>query len=207
MHNDWYDAVQAYTKLLVKIRSVSPGTGEIQVAQEVLGLLQAGGLENAYTTIGLDLIQDDLFGRQNAYAFLRGRSPRTIVLLGHIDTVDTKDYGPLEPYALDPDALAARQEELAALAPGLAEDLAAHPGDWMFGRGAADMKSGVAITITIMRRMAEMARAGNLPLSVVFLATPDEENESAGVLQAVHFLLRLRERYRLEYWARSTPTT
>ena len=38
-----------------------------------------------------------------------------------------------------------------------------------------------------------------LPLSIVLLATPDEENESAGVLQAVRFLLRLREEHGLEY--------
>jgi len=195
----WYDSVRQYTTRLVGIRSVSPGKGELLVAEEVLGLLRAGGLESAYTESGLDPLIGDPFGRQNAYAFLRGRSPRTIVMLGHIDTVDTADYGPLEPWATDPGGLAARQDALVELAPDLAEDLASHPGDWMFGRGVIDMKSGVAATIAVMRRLAEMAREGNLPLSVVLLATPDEENESAGVLQAVHLLLRLREQYSLEY--------
>ena len=50
-----------------------------------------------------------------------------------------------------------------------------------------------------MRRLAERARTAPLPLSVVVLATPDEENESAGVLQAVRFLLRLRDEHGLEY--------
>ena len=199
MQSIWYDSVRQYTTRLVGIRSVSPGKGELAMAQEVLGLLRAGGMESAYTESGLDPLVGDPFGRQNAYAFLHGRSSRAIVMLGHIDTVDTSDYGPLEPWATDPEGLAARQDALVELAPELAEDLASHPGDWMFGRGVIDMKSGVAATIAVMRRLAEMARDGNLPLSVVLLATPDEENESAGVLQAVHLLLSLREQYSLEY--------
>jgi len=195
----WYDRVRQYTTRLVGIRSVSPGKGELLGAEEVLGLLLADGLESAYTASGLDPLIGDPHGRQNAYAFLRGRSSRTIILFGHIDMVDTADYGPLEPWANDPEGLAARQDALVELAPELAEDLASHPGDWMFGRGVIDMKSGVAATIAVMRRLAEMAREGNLPLSVVLLATADEENESAGVLQAVHLLLRLREQYSLEY--------
>ncbi|HKT37734.1 MAG TPA: M20/M25/M40 family metallo-hydrolase, partial [Ktedonobacterales bacterium] len=88
---------------------------------------------------------------------------------------------------------------LASFTPGLAEDLAAYPDDWMLGRGTIDMKSGVAANIAIMRHLAARNRQQPLPLSVVFLATPDEENESAGVLQAVRFLLRLRDEHGLNY--------
>ncbi|HVB74822.1 MAG TPA: M20/M25/M40 family metallo-hydrolase, partial [Ktedonobacteraceae bacterium] len=109
------------------------------------------------------------------------------------------DYGSLEPWALDPAALAERQEELLALVPELRADLEAYPGDWMFGRGSIDMKSGVAANIAVMRRLAEKARTATLPISIVMLATPDEENESAGVLQAVRFLLRLRQQYDLTF--------
>ncbi len=136
MQNNWYQIVQDYTVRLVGFRSVNSTGGEVHVAEEVLRLLQSDGRAGAYTAIGLDPLPGDAFGRQNAYAFLRGNSPRTLVLLGHIDTVDTADYGPLEPWALDPAGLAERQDMLSALAPGLSEDLAAHPGDWMFGRAA-----------------------------------------------------------------------
>lgn len=198
--NDWYATVRAYTLRLVRIRGVSPAPDENRVAEEALRILREDGLDSVYTESGLDPIAGDQYGRHNAYAFLRGTSHKTLVLLGHIDTVGTEDYGPLEPYATDPEALAERLDELARLAPEIVPDLAAHPGDWMFGRGAIDMKCGVAANLAVMRRLAEQARSGApAPLSVVVLATPDEENESAGVLQGVRFLLRLRERYGLEY--------
>ncbi len=199
VNDDWYATVRDYTLRLVRIRSVSPGAGENAVAEEVLRQLSEHGLEGAYTASGLDAIEGDPFGRHNAYAFLRGTSARTIVLLGHIDTVQTEDYGPLEPYALDPEALAERQDELKRLAPEIRPDLEAQPGDWMFGRGVVDMKSGVAANVAVMRRLAALAGEGQLPLSVVMLATPDEENESAGVLQGVRFLTRLKRERGLEY--------
>ncbi len=198
-YDDWYAQVKSLTTRLVNIRSVSPGQGEIQVARAVLNMLQEDGLEQAYTALGLDPLVGDTWGRQNACAFLRGSSLHTIILLGHIDTVDTKDYGALEPFALDPDALALHQHTLAAMTPGLADDLTEQPGDWMFGRGSIDMKCGVAANIAVMRHMAKLAQTGKLPLSVVLIATPDEENESAGVLQAVQYLLRLRETHNLSY--------
>lgn len=199
VNDDWYTSVRDYTFRLVRIRSVSPGAGENAVAEEVLRLLGADGLEDAYTAIGLDAVEGDPFGRHNAYAYVRGNSARTVVLLGHIDTVQTGDYGPLEAHALDPDALAERLDDLVRLAPEVRADLEAHPGDWAFGRGVIDMKCGVAANIAVMRRLAALAREGRLPLSVLMLATPDEENESAGVLQGVRFLLRLKRERGLEY--------
>ncbi len=162
-------------------------------------LLCQGGLGAAYTAVGLDPLAGDAYKRHTAYAFLKGASARTIVLLGHIDTVDTADFGAQEPWALDPMALSGRLDALVQRAPAAAHDLAAHPDDWLFGRGVIDMKSGVAANIAVMRHLAGLASAGTLPLSVVFLATPDEENESAGVLQAVRFLLRLRDEHGLTY--------
>jgi arginine utilization protein RocB len=195
----WFTPTREYTLRLVGIRSVSPSAAENDVAREVVRILGEGGLEPAYAALGLDPIEGDQHGRANAFAFLRGESPRTVVLLGHIDTVPTADYGPLETYALDPMALRERRDTLAALTPGLAEEIARYGDGLFFGRGTVDMKAGVAANLAVMRALAERSRTAALPLSVALLATPDEENESAGVLQAVRFLLRLREDYGLEY--------
>ena len=199
MASEWYDDVRRFTERLVAVNSVSPGAGEIACAEEILALLTGDGYGDAYTMSGLDKVEGDIHERINTYAFIQGASPRTVVLLGHFDTVETGDYGPLEAWARQPDELWARRDDLAAFTPGLAEDLAAYPDDVMMGRGTIDMKSGVAANIAIIRHLAARNREHPLPLSVVFLATPDEENESVGVLQAVRFLLRLREERGLEY--------
>ena len=198
-HSPWFEPTRDYMLRLVGIRSVSPSAAENDVVREVMRILGEGGLESAYAALGLDPIEGDPYGRVNAYAFLRGASPRTIVLLGHIDTVPTADYGALEDYASDPQALHERRDTLAAMTPGLAEEIARYGDDLLFGRGTIDMKAGVAANLAVMRALAERSRMEALPLSVVLLATPDEENESAGVLQAVRFLLRLREEHGLEY--------
>jgi arginine utilization protein RocB len=198
-HSLWFESTRDYTLRLVGIRSVSPSAAENDVAREVVRILGEGGLESSYAALGLDPVEGDQYTRANAYAFLRGASPRTIVLLGHIDTVPTADYGALEEFALDPQALHERRDALAAITPGLAEEIARYGDDLLFGRGTIDMKAGVAANLAVMRALAERSQREALPLSVVLLATPDEENESAGVLQAVRFLLRLREEHGLEY--------
>lgn len=189
---DWYEETRRHTVALVHLRSVSPSPQENEVAEAIVRLLGADGLADAFTALGLERIPGDPWGRANAFAFVRGRSAQTVTLLSHFDTVDTADYGALEPWSLDPDGLRERVDALAALTLGLREDEAEAPGDWMYGRGAADMKSGVAICMTLMRHYARLAREGALPLSVVMIATPDEENESAGAREAARLLARLR---------------
>jgi arginine utilization protein RocB len=193
-NGDWYTQVKDYTERLVGLRGVSPGIDEIAVAKEILTMLRADGLEQIYTECALDALENDPYGRQNVYAFLRGASPETVVLLGHFDTVDTYDYGALEALALDPSALLERKD---AFLP--ASEAEADFSDWMFGRGAADMKSGIAVHIALMRHLAQISQAEPYPLSILLLATCDEENESAGILHAIPMLLRLRERYGLNY--------
>ena len=147
--HDWFETVRNYTVRLVNIRGISPHQTENNVARTVLDLLTEEDFADAYTSVGLDPLENDSYQRHNVFAFLRGESKRTLVLLGHFDTVDTQDYGSLEPWALDPAALAERQEELLALVPELRANLEAYPGDWMFGRGSIDMKSGVAANIAV----------------------------------------------------------
>ena len=192
-HNEqlWYQQVQKYTEQLVYLRSVSPSVEEQQVAEAIFELLGENELAEKYTSFGFDQIKNDPYERKNVYAFLRGQSTATVVLLGHFDTVGTQDFGTLEALALDPDALLNKRAELGPVLQGT------DPNDWMFGRGAGDMKSGVAVNIALMRYFAH--DAPDIPLSLLFLATPDEENESAGILQVVHLLTRLREQQHLNY--------
>ncbi|KXK14737.1 MAG: Succinyl-diaminopimelate desuccinylase [Chloroflexi bacterium OLB14] len=77
-------------------------------------------------------------------------------------------------------------------------------GDWLFGRGSVDMKSGVAVNIAVLRAFAKPDEQGKrlideLNGNLLLLACPDEETESVGVLSAVSNLLKLREQEKLNY--------
>lgn len=197
---DWYAQVKRYTLELVQIASVSPTAQENAVTAKVIELLTEDGLADGYEVIGLDPLPHDApHHRANAYALLRGRSAKTVVLLGHIDVVGVDDYQELAPLAFHPDELTRRFADLRRMDDALQAEFPDGPGDWLFGRGVADMKGGVAANIAVMRRLAAQQRAGELPLSVLVVATPDEENESAGVLAATDLLLRLRAEHGLEY--------
>jgi arginine utilization protein RocB len=192
---DWYLTVRGITEQLVAVRSVSPGTGERTIAQIIVDLLRAGDLGDAYTLCTLEPLPGDRYGRAYAIAYLRGKRPETMILLGHIDTVGTEDYGALEPLATDPAVLAEHWRELMGNLP------LDHPDEWMFGRGALDMKSGVAVNIALMRHFAHQIKVTGEPppLSLVFAGTPDEETESAGMLALMPWLVQLRQREGLNY--------
>ena len=117
------------------------------------------------------------YPRQNLLALVRGEGRRTVALAGHFDVVPVDDYGDLAPLAGRPEAL--REGLLRRLrgAPSLAlTDL--ESGAFVPGRGMLDMKSGLAAGIAALEQFAdEEARQGNLLL----LATPDEEDRSAGM--------------------------
>jgi arginine utilization protein RocB len=108
---------------------------------------------------------------------------RTIVLLSHFDTVDTAEFGPLEPLAFDPVRLTeAMRERASEFDADAAADLAS--GEYLFGRGTMDMKSGLALHMSLI----EQAGAEDWPINLLLLAVPDEEVNSAGMRAAVRQL-------------------
>ena len=138
--------------------------------------------------------------RKTLVALVRGRGRRTLVLAGHYDTVSIENYGSLKSLASEPEALcAAMIEELSARSQRNAveektlRDLLS--GDFLPGRGLLDMKSGLAAGIVALERfIRDDARVGNL----LFVATPDEENRSRGMISLRNALPALAERLDLE---------
>jgi arginine utilization protein RocB len=144
-------------------------------------------------------------GRPVVWAWLRGHAPRGLLLLTHYDTVGVAEFAALadaagEGVAFRPQAL---RERLLALDPqslpeAVQSDLdeeRRHPGTWLFGRGALDMKSGIAAGLAALRILAggSERREG----SVLFVACPDEEHQSSGMLHAVTELAAIAERIEL----------
>jgi arginine utilization protein RocB len=118
----------------------------------------------------------------------------TIVLISHFDTVDTADYGALQPLAGSPAELAdALRANAADLDDETARDLAS--GEWMFGRGSMDLKAGLMLHMSLV----EQARADGWPINLVLLTVPDEEVNSAGMRAAVPLLRTLEREHELRY--------
>ena len=129
---------------------------------------------------------------------LRGTGRSTVLLTGHYDTVSTRDYGELEELATRPQALtrALRNSLMDADTPAarLARaDL--ESGEYLAGRGLLDMKAGLAAGLAVCADFAESANAaGNL----LFIAVPDEENNSAGARKAAQALPGIYEQHGLD---------
>lgn len=131
-------------------------------------------------------------------AFITAAKPtkRTIILIGHLDVVDTGAYSPLEDIAFDPQALVSSLET-ARLDPCAAADLVS--GNFLFGRGSMDMKCGVAVELELLRDFSENRALFDVNLLLVLV--PDEENVSAGMRGAIPWLLELQQQLGLDYLA------
>jgi arginine utilization protein RocB len=209
----WFDEVLRLTKTLIEIPSISPSVlGENQCADTIRGLTLAT-YENGKVP---DVFSEFWFaedGRKNFACLLKSKkkTKKTIILMGHFDTVGIDDfarYGNAE-IAFQPEQLHKAMrvffESKNIVEPSEKSAwLALQSGDWLFGRGAVDMKSGVAIHIAVLRAFAKPDENGkrlidDLDGNLLLLACPDEETESVGVLAALPNLLALREKENLEY--------
>ncbi len=136
---------------------------------------------------------DPKFNRHVNYALYKGSSD-TYVLLHHSDVVNIENYSSYKELALKPEDLAkALKGDKTLLSEAAKKDLLSD--DYIFGRGAADMKAGGAIELALLDYYS---RRDNGP-SILVLAVPDEENESLGMRAAIHLLNDLKDKHNLKY--------
>jgi arginine utilization protein RocB len=140
-------------------------------------------------------LEGDPAGRSVCWALARGEGDDAVVLIHHYDVVGVEDFKNLKDFAFLPDGLEAELAKIADdLPPEAREDLLS--GQYLFGRGTADMKGGGAIQLALLKRHTEVnGWKGNL----ILLALPDEENLSAGMRAAIDLLTELRDKYSLKY--------
>ncbi|WP_257349695.1 M20/M25/M40 family metallo-hydrolase [Pseudalkalibacillus decolorationis] len=127
----------------------------------------------------------------------------TIVLISHFDTVQTEEYGDLEPLAFHPEELTKKlYERREDLPEDARKDL--ESGKYLFGRGTMDMKMGLALHMA----MIEKASIEQWPVNLLLITVPDEEVNSAGMRSAVKELVQLREKLGITYklFLNSEPT-
>lgn len=144
-------------------------------------------------------VPNDLWKRKSVMAILRGKkgnSKKTVIMIGHTDTVGVSDYGNLKDYANRPYELTEMFKEV-SLPDDVKKDL--ESGDYLFGRGLFDMKTGDAIIMAIMEEISKNINEfeGNL----IFCAVCDEEGNSGGMLSCIPELVRIKEEEQLDYLA------
>ncbi|MDM5335639.1 M20/M25/M40 family metallo-hydrolase [Ureibacillus composti] len=192
--------ILAYTKELVNIESIVNTTGETTIAQSLFQTISSlQYFLNNPESVVLEKTTDDDQERYNVMAFVKGKkgeSNRTIILMGHMDTVGIDDFNQLKEHACFPDDLmeALKSEALPTSAKEHLES-----GDWLFGRGVLDMKSGVASNLYLLKYYSEYPE--ELDGNIVLLAECDEEDGSHGVLSALKTLKTWKKEHGFKYIA------
>lgn len=185
-------------KNLVQVQSVNTTSGEKEIGEWIETYLRSIPYFKEHPEqVLVEPLKDDPLERRNVMALLIGEkewSERTILLHGHTDTVGVEDYGILKEYACKPDELMEQLKQV-RLPEEVKEDL--DSGDYMFGRGACDMKSGDAVLIGLIEELSKKPETlkGNLLVSF----NPVEENLHTGMIEGLDLLMKIKETYQLEY--------
>lgn len=191
-----FEEMKALTKRLVAIPSMNGTRGERDIADAIEGYLREIPYFAAHPELVITQdLKDDPLGRRNVMALLKGGDGTergTILLHGHIDTVDVDDYGKYKDYAFDCDRLAEALRE-AELPADARRDL--ESGEYLFGRGACDMKGGDAVFLVLAKHLAEAPEKlhGNLLLSF----NPVEETLHRGIIEELPMLRQLQREHGL----------
>ena len=161
--------------ILNRLVSVQSDTGtkkEINMAKCILDIIMEDNYFKKNPELCGNYFNDDFLNRTVVWALRRGKTNKTIVLAGHYDAVEIDSYGVLKGYALNPDELKEKLKSV-DVHDDVKKDI--ESGEWYFGRGACDMKAGIAINID-----AVLSKI-NSDVNVLFVGVHDEENLSAGM--------------------------
>ncbi|WP_258880591.1 M20/M25/M40 family metallo-hydrolase [Clostridium estertheticum] len=138
-------------------------------------------------------LKNDSLERAVVWGLVKGVGRKTVILLNHHDVVDAYDYQTLKTYAYQP-ALLREVLKNVELAKDVQEDLIS--GEWIFARGAADMKAGIAIQLSIIE---EFSKKQNFNGNILFISVADEESLSLGMRSSAELLKKIKNKFDLEY--------
>lgn len=183
---------------LVEVPSVSGTIEEVKAAYKIEELLYEIPYFNMHReNVRMIPIEGDPFGRciVTAYLDLEPDCPETVILTGHYDVVDVEEYGHLMDKAYNVEEITKCINHMP-----LDEDSRRdfESGEWLFGRGTADMKYGHALCIELLRHFSE---EGGIRGKLLYVAVCGEETNSEGMLGAVPFLNELAAEKNLKYSA------
>lgn len=194
------DKILELTKKMVAIPSINGTEGEKKIGEFMYEYISSIPYFKEHPDQVLKVeLKDDPLHRYNVYGLLIGEKSNckdTIMLHGHIDTVTTDDYGLLQSFAYDSDKL---KEELIKIKDTLPEDVRIdlESDDYLFGRGAGDMKGGCAVHVVVLEELSKNPKLldGNILVSLNTV----EESLHKGFIDGIDTLLELKEKYDLDY--------
>ncbi|WP_155592583.1 M20/M25/M40 family metallo-hydrolase [Lysinibacillus cavernae] len=189
--------IEELTKELVAINSINGTHGEGKIIEFIYEKMQAFPYYHENPSfLWTTNVKHDPIGRKNLFAFVKSpkETKKTIIYHAHLDTVDIEDYGHLKEFAFSPSKL----EEFFKISEGNADvKKDAQSGDWMFGRGAVDMKSGAAVHIANIHYFAHHLE--QLEGNLLLILNGGEESEHDGIIDALDELSRLKIEQELDF--------
>jgi arginine utilization protein RocB len=203
LNKDRENLLRALIFELVLVNSVVNSDGERVMADKIMTILSDFAVfkENP-DWLRICPVIDDPLHRYSVLALIkRPGITDTVLGIGHFDTVAIEDYGSLKPYANNPEELALRMKSV-IVDPEVIADL--DDPDYLFSRGSLDMKSGIAIWLTLLDALSQADTNKNLLVCFVC----DEEGNSKGMIDAIGHIKQMvkdhswtqsafRNRYRL----------
>lgn len=175
---------------LVSIQSDTNSAKEKVISEHILQLIQKNQYFKEHPELCGEYDGNDPLGRKIIWALRKGKTSKTVIIGGHYDAVEIDSYGSLKELALKPAKLKTALKDF-DLSNDARKDLQSD--NWHFGRGMADMKAGLAISLhTVFSEINE-------DVNVLFFAVHDEETYAKGMCQSVGLLLKLREMHKLDY--------
>lgn len=193
----FFEEIESLTRDLVAVESIVKKGHESKAAEHIYDFYKnLDYFKKNEDHLILQKTVNDKVSRHNTICLLKGngQSNKTVVLLGHIDTVGIEDFKYFKDSAFSPDDLLEilKKENLPD---NIRRDL--ESGDYLFGRGALDMKSGVANHMALIKYYSE--NLDKLNGNIVAIAECDEEDSSMGIISALDVLKDLKEKYDLDY--------
>lgn len=196
-----FEEVKSLTKELVAVPSIvrEPG-GESNCAKKVYDYyMSLDYFKENPSFVKMVKTINDFVDRHSTYAYVKGtkgNSNKTILLIGHIDTVGVDDFGNIKEHAFNSDKLPELLLNM-NVDNEVKEDILS--GEYMFGRGSLDMKAGVAGHMYLIKYFSEHPE--ELDGNILAYAECDEEDNSNGILTGLKEFKKLKETEGFEYIA------
>ena len=197
-----FEEVKRLTQEMVAIPSINKEPkGETAVAQYIYDYYMGLDYFKEHPErVKMFQTKNDFVERHSTYAYVKGTkgdSGRTVILIGHLDTVGVDDFGTIREYAFKCEELPEKLKETFKLSDEVLADI--ESGEYMFGRGALAMKSGVAGHMYLIKYFSEHPE--ELDGNIIAIAECDEEDNSKGIITALDELVELKKTEGFNYMA------